>query len=368
MSQKKYHISSGGFYRPCEAEVKPCPRGGHATYTAEEFEAGRQSGDPRFLKPAELPTFEKSSLARNALADFQEAKDNLSRWQAMQQELQELTSSWDMMNPQPGRLLAPEGEQKLRDMYGQRMTEHLVEAGVNPTKARFIVSDAQAKGEWLPPVKKKDKYDADIEAKTTAAREAVEQDVTLAVVRGDLANVGKARRWAADRHKFKSDVKSSLMKKYNVGTSSDPEKAYTEAAERLRTVHQWHKNGVPEEATPVVDVSQIRPNQVALGKDGLISNMWVVSDDGSTDQVVTYMHPRSDYEPGYLLTKGGQKVQHLTHYHSFKKSVHNPVKGATRVLMSPAPADATRFPTTDLGTDVHGRPAFRLRGEIDTSG
>lgn len=354
MSASKYHISSNGSYAPCVATVRACKLGGHIY--ADEYVAAKESGDPRFTTgPEDSGQFTKAAELQFAQTQ-KEYDESLKR----ETEYNKDMKAWEEQNGRPGGrpILYPTVDRVGKNALNQ-VNILLQRHGVNPAKAKFIVQDTPVSGPdaYLPPVKKKDKFDADIEAKTTAAREEAQTDDRIKIARDTLALYQEQREW--ERQRVEKSL--ALRREHKVDTDV--------VSHRLNLAHQylavrrgWAKNGVPAEAHEVHQLSELTPEQTAVDKDGSISNVWYAStENGSVQKVVSYVPPSgAEYgsEPGYFLTEDGTKIQNKVRYHSYRREETDPAKGNSRILVGPVPA----------GAKTYQAEKFSTFGELDSGG
>lgn len=352
----KYHLSKNGYYTACNATVRPCPRGASGHISEQEYQTLVAEGSVQVRQSIEAP-------ADSYYTEAREVYERVHANAALQDQLEAETQAYaDKLYKEAG--LDPKKDTwysidtravTAKDEALKRLRQLYVDEGVDPRKAGYIISDLRENKKLVPSIRKNDRYDKDIEAKTTTAAEKAKNDpeFTAAVERYNAAAElqQKHRKVADERDKFRRA--RALELGTNGIVSHVSERELELAKEKLIKATALKKAGVPDNARPKA-VSSVRSDNLVVDATGRIKNAWLQNEDGSVERIIGYEPPPGPLTygspSGHLLTDKGTQVKGGLHYANYTRYS----QGTQNIIIS-------EMSGTPLKTDV-----FSIYTEIDS--
>ena len=355
----KYHVSSNGYFSICRATKNPCPLGAGGHFSSAHVKELKEVGDPRAESNF---TAAPDSYYSKAKIEYERASKIQSMYQKIDEDVREysikLCRDAGINNPMSARSVKSAKDEALR-----RLKSIYIEEGVNPTKAYYLIEDIKKKanGDLSPIVRKKDKYDDGIEAKTERARKRALNDEEYI---SKIKEVQKGREIAekvnemylsTDEYRRKKDKEALELN--NLSNYSNRSYSYDRvrfASSALQTANNWKSAGVNDNAK-TVETRKLKVSDLSIDKNGSINNAWADFGEGNVERIVSYTSPSAGvYEErssGKLLTEFGREVYEYTHYHSYRRDVF----GVHEVIVGPLD-----------GTEFALKEKFKIVSSLDT--
>lgn len=336
----------------CGATERPCPRSAGGHFSEAEYEKLEQEGDPRIPRKIEAA---EDSYYTKAKKEYEE----VTKRQAIEAEIAEDVRAYTDelyvqagINPKTFGYVPMREREELTEEASKNLRAIYIEAGVNPTKATYIVNDIVEKadgGELVPVVRRTDRLDPDIAAKTKAAVEAAKKDAKF---QDSIATFKEHKRILNARHKVIEDsikyqrkLQAEYAAKEGVNTAYPLQSSSIDAVkEKFRNAILAKKAGVPDSAQQY-PIEVVKPMDLSTDTKGKINNAWVQNKDGSVERIVSYSIS------GALETDKGTRVSKNTHYANYRSTV----SGYQKIIISPK-----------KGRDWDEYDSFSLTSSIDS--
>ena len=309
----KYHVSRNGYLTRCSASKRSCPRGGDH-FTQPEYDKLVQMHDPR-VRTATTGKHDPDSYYGKAEKAYEDSVRRLQRFDAIiaeQRKFEQRLMKERGLSDLNGSARMQESDKAMKAAYDYAK-EVYMEEGVNPAKASFIIQDMKnnVSDPLKPILKKRDRLDPDIAAKT---KNAVERLNTDSKYKELTAGYTEAKRREALTH----DVirKAENWKNEQLRTSGVTGMPNFTEEKEFQRAKAWLKAGIPPEAKDEWTAS-ITPDRVSTDSKGRINNVWVETENG-IERVVGYNQRSKEGYSGALVTENGTEVNTWTHYHSYK--------------------------------------------------
>lgn len=322
MSEKKYHVSRNGFLTKCTATKRACSRGG-AHFNQEQYNTMATENDSRIRGKSTKPS--PNSYYGKAEAAYVASVKRLARYDKVQAETKAFKKkllkssglkSADLLNSQ-------EQVRATLEKTLNHAKEVYVEEGVNYGKASFIIQDMKNSSEPTKPIlKRKDRLDDQLAAKTKAAVTRLNEDPKYSTLVSEYDEAKRKAQLAGDINRKVSQFQTETMRARNANAMPN----FNEQKEYVRA-KTWLKAGISPEASER-PTSTITPEQVSIDNNGRINNAWIEKKDGTVEKIVAY-RDRNSGGFGALVTESGTDVFTTTHYHSYKAE-H---KGINKVIL-----------------------------------
>jgi len=321
----KYHINKRGYYSPCTAGKRSCPLGANGHITQTQFDTIKAEGN----NPA-IATQVKAA-PDSYFTKAKENFENLNKQAYLGNKVHKEVAAFeakllDKEGLEPGAFLYAHKAQGLKADALKQLKTIYTNEGVAAMKATFMTEDIAKQPNGIKPViRKKDKLDPDIEAKTTRAVEAAKNDADFQKIVKEYEEANKKaeayRRVSAETDKFKRALvlKYAGPRAYSLPVITDSHKQ--QVAEAYRTAINWKSAGIPDEAE-ATSTSRIRPDSLSVNSQGKINNAWVQMSDGSVERIVGYEAPQVQAYgiSGNLISEKGTKVSSHTHYANYRSA------------------------------------------------
>jgi hypothetical protein len=318
-----YHVNSNGYLSACSATKNPCPLASGGHFSEQEVDSFKAEGDPRIETSFKAAPNSYYAVAK---AKYESTVKSIAEFDKKAAEAKEYAKKlYEEAGISPRDAVNAEGKSKIaRDAALTRLQQIYVEAGVHPSKAYYIVEDIRKKpnNDVTPVIRRKDKFDPDLKAKTESAAHIASQDPEFI----EKAAATKKLTETAATH-TKIFLATSDFKRKNSNTGNGPVAKYvsheelTNASNALKVANSWKAAGIPDDAK-TVSTTVVSPEKISTDKDGNINNVWVDAGDGNIERVVSYVpdENRTYNSSGHLLTETGKKISQSTHYRNFGKS------------------------------------------------
>lgn len=348
MSETKntYHRSLNGAYTQCDATVRSCPRGGHISLSPADVAQAVATGHPDYDQLAG-----KNRLAADTqplfLARMEDEYDQLREARVKEAKFnadyEKAVKKYSKENPPQYKTLTLAEVVETQRYQEKTAIKALVDAGVNPTKARYIQSDTPAEGSdaFYPPVKKRDRLDPDIKTKTEAALEALKSNPDYTTSRNRTIEHNLAVKEASARRRDLMGIRAQIASQHGMENTFGGNLADDPAGQKalaLAKARQWAANGnFPRTTITASSISTVDPQHVNLDEDGKFTNVWYGRADGSVTRVVGYeRNPVATYgEPAaWMVTEDGERLTRNIRYANYTQTVTDPAKGDTRIFIA----------------------------------
>lgn len=328
----KYHVNSNGYLSACTATTNSCPRASGGHFTEQQVESFKAEGDPRIETSFKA---EPNSYYAAAKANYENAVKSIAAFDKKAAEAKEYAKKlYEEAGISPKEASTADGKSKIaRDAALARLQQIYVEAGVHPSKAYYIVEDIRKKpnNNVTPVVRRKDKFDADLKAKTESAVHVASQDPEYL----EKSTATKKLTEMAETH-TKIFLATSDFRRKNTNNGNGPAPRYVseedlmKASDSLKTANSWKTAGIPDDAKTVA-TTVVYPEKMSTDKDGNINNVWVDFGNGDVERVVSYApNTTGAYNAsGHLLSESGKKISQSTHYRNFGKTT----SGTTQLIL-----------------------------------
>lgn len=349
MSENKYHTSRSGFLTACSASKRACPRKG-VHFTQSEYDNLAANQDVRIRPNPSKVTKDKEGYYKQAEKAYMQANTLEENYKKINKE----TAKYKARLFRQNGLKAAQENSYYPKLVGAEENmlryarEAYIKAGVSYGKAGFIVQDMKNKQDPTKPiVKRKDRYDENLNEKTKNAAKALAADA-------EYAKLTKIYREAKEKYDKSSQLSSHVaQRKYEqmrskgiIGTTNHQKEVVTEQFQQAKA---WLNAGIPAEAKEH-HIAAVTPAMISVDPDGRINNVWA-EHNGKVQRVVGYVPSNGNYgSSGKMVTESGDSISQIVHYHSYRRE-----EGGTSKLIIANKKGAT-----------HPATGFNLVSEIDT--